>query len=733
MFRFFLLIPALIVLAWPASAVRTRIWQQADSADFEKGNIRNLSIRSDGRLSLAPVFRELLDSSSTYLWALAQDSRGNLYAGGGGPGGSGATLYVRPAGGEFRALAELDGLEIHAIAIDRQDRVHVATFPDGKVYRVSEGGAINLFFDPRTEYIWAMAFNSRGDLFVATGSSGQVYRVTPEGRSQVFFETEEIHARSLAVDAGDNLVVGTEPGGLVFRISPGGEGFVLYQAGKREITAVAHGPDGSIYAAGVGDKQPVAAPPPQPVTPAPKPLAPAITPQAAQQPAAPPPSIAAPLPVVSGGSEIYRIAGDGFPQRIWSHPRDIVYAIGFDREGRPLAATGNGGVVYRIDDDQLHTVLFSAPPSQVTGFCAGRNGEIYVTTGNIGQVYQIGPELEGEGWIESDVFDAELFSLWGRLSYRGGANGGSVRFETRSGNMERPRRDWSGWTPVEEKDGSRIQSTGARFLQWKLTMTASPEGRSPEVQSVDVAFLPKNVAPVVERIEITPPNYRFPQPAVSAATTPQPITLPPISTRRRTPSPPQAIDTSIAMQYARGHIGARWAAKDDNGDSLVFKVEIRGVNESEWKPLRDGLSESYVSWDSTALPDGEYLLRVTASDEPDNPPAQALSDRLVSDPFLIDNTPPAVSEVAYARRNGKLEVRWTAKDAHSVIRRAEYSVDGGEWLVVPPTTRLSDSREHDYVLVLDDGASRERTIAVRVSDDYDNQAVEKVIVRPAGS
>ena len=34
-----------------------------------------------------------------------------------------------------------------------------------------------------------------------------------------------------------------------------GEGFVLYQMPKREVTAVAVGPDGSIYAAGVGTKQ----------------------------------------------------------------------------------------------------------------------------------------------------------------------------------------------------------------------------------------------------------------------------------------------------------------------------------------------------------------------------------------------------------------------------------------------------------------------------------------------
>ena len=43
------------------------------------------------------------------------------------------------------------------------------------------------------------------------------------------------------LDAQDNLVVGTEPSGLILRVSQSGQGFVLYQAPKREITAVADG------------------------------------------------------------------------------------------------------------------------------------------------------------------------------------------------------------------------------------------------------------------------------------------------------------------------------------------------------------------------------------------------------------------------------------------------------------------------------------------------------------
>src|SRR5580658_2490037 len=95
-------------------AGETRSWTQSDYADFQKGNLKNLSIRSDGRLSLAPGTTEIYDSSTAYLWALAQDSRGNLYT----AGGPGAKLFRIPPKSKGEKIAEYDALEIHAIAID---------------------------------------------------------------------------------------------------------------------------------------------------------------------------------------------------------------------------------------------------------------------------------------------------------------------------------------------------------------------------------------------------------------------------------------------------------------------------------------------------------------------------------------------------------------------------------------------------------------------------------------
>ncbi|MGH9581718.1 MAG: hypothetical protein ACRD4O_02140, partial [Bryobacteraceae bacterium] len=247
---------ALALLAASATvcfAVETRVWEQAEQPEFARGTLKNVSVRSDGRVTLAPSFKELDSTNVPYLWAVAQDSKGTIYYGGGAPTGATTKVMALSPNGKPRTFAKLTGLEVHALAVDAEDRVYAAVDPDAKIYRIGQDGKSQLFFDPKAKYIWAMAFDRAGNLFVATGDAGLIYKVTPEGKGSVFFNTGEAHARSMIVDAAGNLIVGTEPSGLVIRVTPQGKGFVLYQTDKREVTAVAER-DGKIYAAAVGNK-----------------------------------------------------------------------------------------------------------------------------------------------------------------------------------------------------------------------------------------------------------------------------------------------------------------------------------------------------------------------------------------------------------------------------------------------------------------------------------------------
>lgn len=706
-------------------AVDTKTWQQMYMADFERGNLTGLSLSSDGRLALAPASKQLYDPSVTFLWAIASDSKGDIFAGGGGLGSTKAGLFEVDASGKTKKLADLDGMAIQAIAVDKQDRVYAATSPDGKVYRVDASGQVETFYDPHAKYIWALAFSKSGDLFVATGDHGEIHRVTPSGSGSVFFKTQETHARSLAIDANGNLIVGTDPSGLILRVSPSGEGFVLYQAPKREVTAVAVAQDGAIYASVTGNKTALSAVPapsaPTPTMSAPPPTATlTLTPQTHSTASLPPTLNSATAPV-TGGSDIYRIHADGYPRRVWSSSQDIVYTLAFDARHRVIAGTGNHGAIYRLDPAGQYTLLLNLAPTQVTGFATTPAGRTYAVTGNIGAIYSIGPQLETSGVFESEVFDAGAFTYWGRVSSSGS---GPVAFETRSGNLNRPQQDWSPWARL---NAGRSTSPAARFVQYRATLTAPAE-----VTEVDLAYQMKNIAPMVDVVESTPANYRFPSTLSNGLSPSTTLNLPPLGRARSEPAsaPAPSFDSgnSPTLTYAKGAIGARWLANDENGDTLAFKLEIRAVNQATWQLLKDNLRDHDYSWDSTAFPDGKYVVRVTASDSPSNPPDQALTGSLESEPFLIDNTPPDITALRGTPQGSKIELSFHAKDALSDLQRAEYSINGGDWILVDPVTRLTDSKEEDY-RVLADRTPSETVIAVRVTDEFDNQCVSKIVVK----
>ena len=722
------------VLVAPAMAVETRVWDQSEMADFSRGSIKNLALRSDGHIALGAAPKELDSTSVPYLWAVARDSAGTIYYAGGAPTGATTKVFRLQRNGKPSVLAEIPGLEIHALAVDKQDRLYAAILPDAKIYRVDKTGKPQLFFDAKCKYIWAMAFDAAGNLFVGTGDTGVIYRVTPDGNGTKFFDSEENHVRSLIIDSSGNLIAGTEPSGLVIRITPAGQSFVLYETNKREVTAVAEH-NGQIYAASVGSKiAPAVITGPAPVLPPsnPTPATGVGTPRPATPPTAAP-ALGSISANITGGSEIYRIGKDGFAERIWQSSSDLAYALAFDSAGHPLIGTGNKGIIYRVDSDQLWTQVASMPPTQVTAFLQdGTN--IYAATGNVGNLYLLSPDSANTGTLTSDVFDAHGFALWGKAHVTADKRRGTVLLETRSGNVNNPENHWSPWSAVNvSAEGGQLQSPPARFLQYRLTLKCEGSD-SPDVSVVDIAYLTKNIAPRVRVVEVAPFNYRPPAGAgvlernVNAAGSPVSLTLPPIG-QKRGAAPGGGTEGgsgATTLQYSKGFLTIRWASTDANEDTLQFKVELRAKDGGAWRTLKDKLTDHFYSFDTTAFPDGEYVARVTASDAPANIPSEALTGSLDSDPFHIDNTAPDIVDVkTTAAPQGGTRVTWTAKDATSWLAKAEYSVDGGEWALVNPENKVTDSRTLSYELLVPAGQS----LALRVFDENDNVQVKQVTLR----
>jgi len=129
------LLPTILLLP-SAFAQTTRTWQQSKYDEFEKGTAHGIAIASDGELTLAPSFTAIYTTPSTYLWDVASDSEGNVYAAAGSP----ARVYKLTPDGKAHIIFAPQELQVQSVVVDNSGAIYAATSPDGKVYKLVHGG-----------------------------------------------------------------------------------------------------------------------------------------------------------------------------------------------------------------------------------------------------------------------------------------------------------------------------------------------------------------------------------------------------------------------------------------------------------------------------------------------------------------------------------------------------------------------------------------------------------------
>jgi WD40 repeat protein len=709
----------------------TKLWTQSQLEDLEQGTPNGVAITSDGQLTAGPSSTLLAKTPSTYVWSIAADKAGNAYVGTGSPA---TVLKVAPDGTTTKMFSSKD-LTVQVVRVGPDGAVYAATLPSGKVYRlapdakdVTEANA-TVVFDPATtsekpKYVWDMAFDAQGRLYIATGGPAGVYRVNTKAagsKPELFFKSDEQHIRCLAFDAEGNLIAGSDGTGLVYRIDKTGKGYVIYDSAKKEVTAVAVGANGTIYAAAVGAKGRGTLPP-LPVT-----GQTGVTIRIVQ-----PGSVGAlsSNTVIPEGSEIDEISPSGAPRTLWEDHGDIVYALRWTPKGL-LAATGNRGRIYRIDENGSYADIAHLEASQATGFADSESG-LFISTANTGKIYRMSHGDAPEGTYLSDVFDAGVFAQWGRAEVQTGLGSGSFDLYARVGNIENPERAWSDWKKVTPNVGS-LGVHPARFVQWKAVLHPGAD-----ITSVGINYLPVNVAPVVEDVLVQPGARVAHGPGEAAQANQVAINFP----VRQTPgvitfATPAGREPLVGLKD-KNSVTVRWLAHDDNDDTLQYGVYYRGAHEHNWLLLKDHIHSTFLSFNADLLPDGPYRIKVVASDAPSHNPGQALSGSKVSNQFLIDTTPPAVSGMTAQLMNGKIHVQLTATDATSPISHAEYSVDAGRWQYISPVGQIADSLTEKFdfdapLRAIPAGSTApadasEHVITVRVFDREDNAVTSKAVV-----
>ncbi len=670
-----------------ARAVTPSIWKDNTQSDFSQGEPHNISITSEGEVILAPDFQEVTDTGELYIWCIAEDRKGNLYT---GTGNSGKIFRIDTKG---RKTLFFDSPEvgIHSLVVDKKGNLYAGSSPDGIIYKITPEGVASTFCTTGQRYVWSLALDDKGYLYAGTGEKARILKISPKGKATELYASTDNHIMCLVCDLTGSVYAGTEGSGIVYKVDQKGRVMALYDAPEKEIHSLVLTPKADLYVGAMSGTTPHT-------------------------------QVQGPNQSQSQGSTLYKITASGAVWPVWHCSEPLLLSLVRDKQGNLIVGTGEKGVIYSVTPEGKWTVLLKCQQSQPLSLYKNRKGEIFV--GTEGKLYRLMPHYAKQGSLISGERDMSVSSKWGKICWRAEVPEGTrISLQTRSGNTQRADSTWSQWSEeLEDPTGSQITSPSARFLQYRVNLSTSNQSATPLLKEVSIASLQSNLKPEIKAVNISP--YLVPPeegPPIPEAE-PQQGAFP---SGRREPGPQQP----PRGEPRRGLWRISWVAQDPNRDNLIYDLYFRGSEERNWKLLREGLRRTSYVWNTTSCPDGVQLVKVVASDRPSNPPQLALSAEKTSRPFVVDNTPPQVGRLKIQQLpGGRITVSGELRDATSPLKKAEYSIDSGEWLIIFPTDGIFDSKKENFSFTTDPLSQGEHTVVIRVTDFQNNIGTGKAVV-----
>jgi len=744
-----------IVAGSVCSAVNSKVTRHRSSSDLLKGKAERVIIGSRGTLQLGrsakSAIKEFKDFADVWSVNSIVLTGGTIYFGTSPNGGiykyslSKVTkIYpVQADAGEskddpankaeadanaVKAEERLSNEHIFAMATDVAGRLLAGI--SGKKCRLCrfEGAKMDVLFEPPdANYIFAIALDDGGNIFLGTGPQGKIYKLDSLGRkSELIYGSRDKNILSLAAGRDGWIYAGSDSRGLIYRINPRTkETRVLYDSDQPEVTALLwradSGSDAGLYAAATSARMvqaqaqfaaaAMARPSPgRPETEVEKEeissggkggrkleIPNTEKPTPAQQAQAPPPARKPPQP--AEGSHIYHITDEGFVTDVFGET--AVFFCLAEQSGKLLVGTGNNAQLYSVDraSEQEAVIYEDEQASQITAIAVSGQ-DVYLGTANPAKLLKLGSGFAAEGTYLSDLIDAGQPANWGKIQLEAQIpHASKVMVSARSGNVKDVNDPtFSAWSePVEVTEPVQLTCPLGRFCQYKLILQSQDGLESPVIREIAVASTVPNLAPRVESVSAGP----------------------------------------VAGAGKQGTLKIGYAAKDDNGDKLIYKIDFRKLGRTNWIELKDKLEASSFDWDAKTVEDGRYEIRVTASDESSNSASTKLTGSRVSEPVIVDNTGPVVGDMkATSTVKGDKRLRvfeLEVSDELSAIEKLEYTLDSNtDWTSTVPKDLVYDTTHESFAITL--GADKDlpkgdHVLAIRVSDVPGNTTYKTFEVR----
>lgn len=700
------------------------IWTQTSQSDFERGKLQNAAVTTSGEVRLAPGLQLVHETDQQFVWSVVA-ANGALYAG----TGSGGEIVKIDAQGNGAPFFKSGELEIHALARDAAGNLYAGTSPNGKLFRVSPDGKGTELLSMNQgdslpenggKFVLALATAEDGTVYAGTGPTGQIYRVRPGAdRAELYCTLPTKSVTTLLAAPGGKLYAGTADDGAIYRVE-NGAGTIVYDSDQAAITGLALDRAGNLYAAS----------------------APA--------------------------GEIFRIDREGTPRVYYSRTHGNLYGLQIDPAGNLYTCTAN--TLLRIEPNGSATLLADHRRAQFTSLVWDDQGHLVAGSANMGGVYRLTPAASGS--FESTIHDAKLPARWGRVRFTGVAPANSaLKIETRSGNTPVPDGSWSAWQePHEDHSSLFVSSPEARFLQYRVLFTA--QSGAPALRDISIAYLPRNQAPRLTLAfplggEILKGTQTFKWSAVDpdGDTLTYDISYSADGGRTwkavgektgkaETTAPVAGSATPQISRSSAEEALQRYKATLDKDPSLTPAQRDEMLNKARamvdrfvqgsGAPAADAASpaapapgsptgstrQASIQWDTKSVPDGVYLIRVTASDRASNP-SDALSDTKTSEPLVVCNTPPQlfVFEKGITVNPDRTASVTGVATGRVAVKGAQYRIGSGEWTAIDAEDGLWDGPFESFRFTIPAAPSGEQTVEVKVVDVAGNVSTTKVRYR----
>lgn len=694
-----LALPLALSQGLPARAEFPSNWYMEGVQDLLSGNVISTAIKADGSLTLSAELKSWGQLKETGILDAARLHDGRIVAATSQEGG----VYLIENGKAPTQLLKLGKDLVTAVAVDSHDRIYAAAAPGGRLYAGTASGGLKQIYSGSEGYIWDILTTPDGHTYFVTGNGGAIYELKND-KAELLYKSQESNLRSLYYDSKWGLLAGGGSRGVVYRYIGNHQVQALLEASAQEVTAITGDGKGNLFVA-VNRNQPTKD---------------------------------------QSKSAVFRIDPSGHSEMLFPLDDESVFSLAVDSAGTLFIGTGDAGRIYTIEhplqsDQRTLSLPARSRASQVTALVPGANKQMMVLGASPASIEEYEGHYRAAGVYESQILNAGLPAIWGTLHVNAVLPADTeVVAWSRSGNTSTPDQTWSPWSQAyDHPEEVAIGSPRSRYLQLKFELRTRNPNVTPALHSFEVSYQRDNLEPNLNQvfflqrgIYFTPHTVGNPDGQQSFEITPQllaKLQMPRNSADIYNDLLAEKLTPPMRMlqKFKPGMLTVAWDANDPNDDELRYEVWYQAYGQNEWKQLARELNQTIYSFDSNGLEDGLYRFRVYASDRLTNPtnPYRVFHD---SELIQIDNTPPAIRNLAASVNGSQVELSFDGDDQSSQLAYAEYALDAQTGQLLQSADKIVDSKHEHFAVKLATPSKGSHTISVKLADRLGNLSTAKV-------